>query len=304
MLDKIPFRKIITQPIESKTLDERRVALSMLRLDQTHDIISGNKWFKLMYNVRKAHDEGHTALLTFGGAYSNHIVATAEACSIAGLNSIGVIRGEPTEPLNPTLLQAIQRGMKLHYVTRTAYRNRKDPHYIQSLHALFGKFYHVPEGGSNVLGVTGAKEITSLLTHNYDYICCPCGTGGTIAGVICSNPPCKKILGFPALKGGGFLHDDIVDFFVNKVTTQWKLVTDYHFGGYAKVNEQLLTFIRGFYNEHHIKLDPVYTGKMMYGVDDMIQNGRFPEGSSILAIHTGGLQGIEGMEDRLGELIY
>ena len=304
MLDKIPFKKIITQPLDLEGLSTRDLTLHMLRLDETHPVVSGNKWFKLMYNVREALEKGYTTLLTFGGAYSNHISATAEACRQAGLNSIGVIRGGPADKLNPTLIQAIQCGMKLHYVTRSEYRNRKEQSFINSLKAHFGDFYHVPEGGSNALGVKGAKEIASLLTHDYDYICCACGTGGTLAGLVCAGPSCREILGFPVLKGGHFLHDEIVGLLVNKITTRWRLITDYHFGGYAKVNETLLQYIRDFYSKHHVKLDPVYTGKLMYGVEDMIRQDLFPRGSSILTIHTGGLQGIEGMEERLGKKIF
>jgi len=199
LLDNLPFTKITTLPLEDMGHKNKGVQVHILRLDLTHEIISGNKWFKLMYNIKQALEDDHHTLLTFGGAYSNHISAVAEACKQAGLNSIGVIRGEPTEPLNPTLMQALECGMELHYIPRSEYRERKNESFIEGLHHRFGDFYHVPEGGSNALGVTGAKEIASLIDRDYDYICCACGTGGTLAGIISAGPPCREIIGFPVL---------------------------------------------------------------------------------------------------------
>jgi 1-aminocyclopropane-1-carboxylate deaminase len=270
------------------------VALYVKREDKIHAFVSGNKYRKLKYNLLQADKLGFKTLLTFGGAYSNHIAAVASAGHILGFKTIGVIRGDELENLaneNPTLSFAKDLGMQFKFVSREDYRQKTSTSFIEKLQTEFGDFYLIPEGGTNHLAVKGCEEILSGDDKDFDYICCAVGTGGTIAGLINCSKPSQQVLGFPALKGD-FLQQDISKF---ASKNNWKLITDYHFGGYAKINEELVAFINAFKNKYHIPLDPVYTGKMMFGIFDLIEKGYFQKGTKILAIHTGGLQGISGM---------
>nr|WP_321225252.1 pyridoxal-phosphate dependent enzyme [uncultured Psychroserpens sp.] len=263
-----------------------------------HDIVSGNKLRKLKYNLIEAKKEGRHSILTFGGAFSNHIAAVAFAGQELGFKTFGIIRGEELESkieTNPTLKFAQSCNMTFKFVTRAAYRNKNTDEFISSLEHEFGDFYLVPEGGTNKLAVKGCEEILTSLDKDYDYICCSVGTGGTISGLINAALPHQKIIGFPALKGD-FLKEEIAKFASKE---NWELITNYHFGGYGKVNTQLIEFINNFKRAHNIPLDPIYTGKMMFGINDLIEKGYFPKTSKILIIHTGGLQGIEGMNQRL-----
>lgn len=259
-----------------------------------HPFISGNKYRKLKYNLLEAKNLKKDVLLTFGGAFSNHIAAVASAGKTFGFKTIGVIRGQELANKindNPTLKFAQQCGMQLEFVTREIYKTKATEGFIQKLKQQFGDFYLIPEGGTNHLAIKGCEEILTEADADFDYICCSVGTGGTISGLINSAKPHQKILGFPALKGV-FLQEEITKFASNY---NWQLITDYHFGGYAKINPQLISFINQFKVQHNIPLDPIYTGKMMFGIFDLISNGYFPKHSKILAIHTGGLQGIVGM---------
>lgn len=263
-----------------------------------HPHISGNKFRKLKYNILRAQQEGKKALLTFGGAFSNHIAATAAAGKEYGFATIGIIRGEELVNKigdNPTLAFAQSCGMLLKFVTRDAYRLKTDPEFIENLKEEFGDFYLVPEGGTNALAVKGCEEILVAEDERFTYVCCAVGTGGTISGLINSARPNQQVLGFPALKGEGLL-DDICKF---APQGNWQLITDYHFGGYGKVTEELIVFMNDFLEQTGIPLDPVYTGKMFFGVIDLIHKGYFPENAHILLIHTGGLQGIAGMNREL-----
>ncbi|WP_159021653.1 1-aminocyclopropane-1-carboxylate deaminase/D-cysteine desulfhydrase [Formosa sp. L2A11] len=274
------------------------ISLSIKREDQIHPFVSGNKYRKLHYNILKAKEEEHTTLLTFGGAFSNHIAAVAYAGQVSGFKTIGVIRGEELAlqtDLNPTLKFAASCGMTFKYITRSDFRLKDTNDFIRDLHDAFGDFYLIPEGGTNTLAVKGCEDILTPQDSEFDYICCAVGTGGTISGLINSSKSHQTILGFPALKGD-FLQNNISKF-VTK--TNWKLITDYHFGGYAKINANLIEFINNFKQQYHIPLDPVYTGKVVFGVLDLIKNGCFPANSKILVIHTGGLQGISGMNTQL-----
>ncbi len=286
----------INQPIN---LDMKfGVQLFVKREDQIHPFISGNKFRKLKYNLEEARTFGFKTLLSFGGAFSNHITAVAFAGKEFGFNTIGVIRGdELVEKIeyNPTLQFAEQCGMRFKYVTREVYRNKTAEHFIEELRAEFGDFYLLPEGGTNALAVKGCEEILTEQDKDFDYICCSVGTGGTVSGLINCSKPGQQILGFSSLKGD-FLKEDIGKFVEKK---NWQLITDYHFGGYAKINEALISFINEFKSKNQIPLDPIYTGKMMLGIFDLVEKGFFPKGSKILAIHTGGLQGIEGMNLKL-----
>ena len=289
------MQKILTQKI--KTYNSN-ISLFIRREDLIHPFISGNKLRKLKYNLVQAKAENHDTLLTFGGAFSNHIAATAHAGAAYGFKTIGIIRGDELESkiaINPTLKFAQECGMNFKFVTRENYRHKTESEYIENLKREFGNFYHIPEGGTNDFAVKGCEEILSNEDSQFDFVCCAVGTGGTISGIINSSLPHQKVLGFPALKGD-FLNDEIRKFATNK---NWKLIDWYDFGGYGKVNTNLITFINQFYLDYGVPLDPVYTGKMAFGIMDLIQKNYFPEHSKILMIHSGGLQGIKGMNLKL-----
>ncbi|WP_318345256.1 1-aminocyclopropane-1-carboxylate deaminase/D-cysteine desulfhydrase [Flagellimonas baculiformis] len=282
------------QHIDLPLLHEKGVTLYIKREDAIHPLISGNKYRKLKYNLEQAKKQGHSTLLTFGGAFSNHIAAVACAGKEQGFGTIGVIRGEELAHSwqdNPTLALAHRQGMRFHFVSRRDYRNKNEAPFRHTLKEHFGAYYLLPEGGTNALAVRGCEEILTKADADFDHICCAVGTGGTLAGIINSTKEGQNVLGFPALKGD-FLNDDIRTFARND---RWRLVTDYHFGGYAKVDRELVTFINRFRDETRIPLDPIYTGKMLFGIFDLVKQDVFPKGTRILAIHTGGLQGILGM---------
>lgn len=277
-----------------KKVYSNAITVVIKREDLIHPFVSGNKFRKLKYNLLEAKKKHYETLLTFGGAFSNHIAAVAYAGKENGFKTIGIIRGEELQNKiidNPTLLFAQNCGMQLEFISREAYRSKSEPSFLDGLKQQFGDFYHIPEGGTNLLAIQGCEEILTTEDAEFDYICCSIGTGGTISGIINSVLPHQKVLGFPALKGD-FLNEEIRNFVHND---NWELITEYHFGGYAKVNEVLIQFINQFYAENQIPLDPIYTGKMVFGVIDLIQKNYFPAGSKILLIHTGGLQGIQGM---------
>lgn len=276
---------------------ERQINLSVLRLDVVHPEVPGNKYWKLKYNLEEAKRLGYDKLFTFGGAYSNHIYAVAGAASQVGMKSIGVIRGERIEPLNPILAYAELRGMGLHFVSRGVYREKHLKSFQEELTSRFGSGYIIPEGGSNPLAVKGCVEISQFIPPETEVVAMAVGTGGTMAGVIAGSGGMYKVMGFPVLKGGEFLMENIRILLKSsgfKDHAQWDLVTDYHFGGYAKSTQVLEAFIENFKLDHDCPLDHVYTGKMIYGLFDMIRNGFFPRNKNILAIHTGGLQGNMG----------
>jgi 1-aminocyclopropane-1-carboxylate deaminase len=263
-----------------------------------HKYISGNKYRKLKYNIIEAKRLKKKTLLTFGGAFSNHIAAVAAAGNEFGFNTIGVIRGEELHNKieeNSTLTFAQKNGMQFKFVSRSDYRNKASECFIKNLKQEFGNFYLIPEGGTNAFAIKGCEEILTDIDKDFDFICCPVGTGGTIAGLINCSQPSQQVLGFPALKGD-FLQNDISKFVKQE---NWKLIYDYHFGGYAKVTEELILFINQFKEKTGIPLDPIYTGKMIFGICDLMKQGFFQKNSKILAIHTGGLQGIYGVNQRL-----
>lgn len=274
------------------------ITLEIKREDLLHPFVSGNKFRKLKYNVLQAKAENQSVLLTFGGAFSNHIAAVAYAGKEQGFETIGIIRGDELRDKisdNPTLSFAQECGMRFEFVTREVYRHKAEAAFIAQLQAKFGSFYLVPEGGTNDLAVKGCEEILNDLDADFDFVCCAVGTGGTISGLINSALPHQKVLGFPALKGD-FLQNEIRKFVTNK---NWELITDYHFGGYGKVTDELIDWINSFFLQTQIPIDPIYTGKMAFGVVDLIHRNFFPPKSKILMIHTGGLQGIAGMNIQL-----
>ena len=285
MFDHIAF------PTPYQTLDiPYPVQLTVKRLDLIHPQISGNKFFKLKYNLLAAQQQGFSQVLTFGGAFSNHIAATAYAAQRFGFQSIGIIRGQElaTQDLNPTLQTAHDLGMQLHFVSRSEYRLRHQAEYLQQLQQQYPQAFIIPEGGSNALAIQGTQEILSPDDlENYDVICCAVGTGGTLAGIIESSSEQQHVLGFSALKGDFLKHD--IQQWTDK--SNWSLTDAYCCGGYAKITPKLLQFMQQFEQQHHIPLEQVYTAKMMMGLLDLIQHHHFSAHTRILAIHTGGLQG-------------
>jgi 1-aminocyclopropane-1-carboxylate deaminase len=277
-------------------LEHAGIEIFVKREDLNHPFISGNKWWKLKYNLQKAIELNFKTVLTFGGAYSNHIYATAAASHELGLQSIGIIRGERTSPLNSTLHFAESKGMHLHYITRESYREKDQLVFIKRIEREFGKFYLIPEGGTNALAVTGCSELatTQLATQDFDHLFLPVGTGGTMAGLVCGFKGEKKITGIAVLKGGEFLEHDIRKLIENnsaKDYGNWRLLTSYHHGGYAKVSNELERFIVKMRIEHNLPLDHVYTGKLVWAVVQEALAGNFKKGEKILILHTGGLQG-------------
>ena len=282
----------IAQHIPYQQLQYKNITITVKRLDRVHPQISGNKFFKLKYNLLAAQHMGMTRLLTFGGAYSNHIAATAYAAHLFGFESAGIIRGEElaNQPLNPTLSTAEQFGMRLVFVSREVYRQKQQAEYLAELHTEFPEHYVIPEGGTNALAIQGCTEILSEYDQEkFDVICCAVGTGGTIAGMIEASLPHQHVLGFSALKGD-FLQQEVSQLLI-KPKSNWRVIDDYCQGGYAKTTPQLIQFIKGFEQTYAIPLEHIYTAKLFFGLFDLIDQQHFPAYSKILVIHTGGLQG-------------
>jgi 1-aminocyclopropane-1-carboxylate deaminase len=310
----LPYSPI--QLLDDALFESNKLKIFVKRDDLIHPQIHGNKWRKLKYNLAAFKASGKSQILTFGGAFSNHIHATAAAGQLFNIKTIGVIRGERVDPLSPTLIFAEKCGMTLHFVSREAYRNKDI--LLKELNALYGDFYLLPEGGTNNEAVHGCMEIVEevhlQLNYKPDYFCVACGTGGTLSGLTLACEPNQKIVGMCVV--GYNLLDEVTNilqtylisdkeltndpFYLtknNNLPTNFVLNTEYHFGGYAKWLPNLITFINDFKIKYGISLDPVYNGKMFYGVFDLIKKGYFKEGSTIVLVHTGGLQGIEGFND-------
>jgi 1-aminocyclopropane-1-carboxylate deaminase len=284
----LPYLPTPVQEIHDPLVRAAEIRLFLKREDLNHPFVSGNKWWKLKYNLTEARRLNKQTLLTFGGAFSNHLSATAAAAHSLGFDSIGIVRGEEVLPLNETLSFASANGMRLHYVSRHSFREKSKPSFLGALRERYGDFYLIPEGGSNQLAVQGVAEFAKLLDVQFDYLCCPVGTGGTLAGLIQGYQGRKNLLGFPALKDSAYLRPEISS--LAGEFPNWDLISDYHFGGYAKSAPVLLQFMDAFRDAHGIALDRVYTGKMMYGVIDLIKKQYFKKRSTVLAIHTGGVR--------------
>ena len=268
------------------------IRLLLKRDDLLHPLVSGNKWRKLTYNLLEAQRRGLATLLTFGGAYSNHLNATAAAGQVFGFNTIGIVRGEELAnvPRNATLQFCEACGMNIHFISRADYRRKDEVTFINELIDRFGPCYVLPEGGTNELAVRGTAEIipelSNQLGHAIDYVCCPVGTGGTVAGLIRSATPDTTVLGFLALNASTFKLP-----FVDPTPENFRLETGYSFGGYAKTTPELFDFIQRFERKTGVQIEQVYTGRMLYGIYDLARQGYFPTDATVVAIHTGGLQG-------------
>lgn len=294
--------------IKTPLLTEKKVSLYIKRDELIHPVIQGNKWRKLKYNIIEAMTLGHDTVLSFGGAYSNHLHALAALSKECGLKSIAIVRGEKPEPLGPTLKDIQDWGMQMEFVNRKQYREKNTASFISSLKQKYGSVYIIPEGGNNLAGVKGCSELLNeIAEHNmhFDSICCELGSGTMMSALINANPFTNTAyLGFAVMKNQNITNEitalihhysqynNVTD--TNTQSTEWKIISDYHFGGYAKTTNQLNLFIQDFWENHKIQLEPVYSAKMIYGLFDMIKNDAFKPGHNILAIHGGGLQGLRG----------
>lgn len=288
---------ILPSPIQQlfdPLFEEKGVKVYVKREDLIHPLIMGNKWRKLKYNLKTANEQCFDTLVTLGGAFSNHIFATAAAAKEQNLKSIGLIRGDELNTnSNPTLKSAADHEMELKFFTRSAYEDiRKNPGCI---HKQYPKAYFIPEGGTNALAIQGVVELVHEIDIDYQFICVPIGTGGTMSGLLKGIESQKKVLGFSSLKGK-FIHSMIKSLLrENQILNEnYQIFDNYHSGGYAKVTEKLIDFINSFSKKHQILLDPIYTGKMFYGVMDLIKQDFFKFNHNIILVHTGGIQGIEG----------
>lgn len=292
------------QEVQAEAFSRKGLRLFVKRDDLLHPHISGNKWRKLKYNLLEARRLGHKRLITFGGAYSNHLVAVAAAGVEFGFSTLGVVRGERVLPLNPTLKYVEMCGMELAYVSRANFRNKTNLSILEDLKINFNNSYILPEGGTNCLALPGCaelvEEIQAQLGSAPDFLCTACGTGGTLAGLVSGLQHKGTAIGVSALKGD-FLKNEVASLLKNCSQPEqrnWRILTDYHFGGYARFTPELIGFINRFHRSHGIPLDPVYTGKLFYGIFDLAENGFFKEGDTVVLVHTGGLQGITGFVER------
>lgn len=301
--EQTPIQKVVL-PLQSAV----NCDIFMKRDDLIHPVVSGNKWRKLKYNVEQAKLKRKQGILTFGGAFSNHLVATAAACHQAGLQSIGIVRGEEADLNNPTLKACRDFGMEVKPISRGEYGLKNDEEYLGNLKLNCSTYYIVPEGGSNYYGVMGAAEVIGKPERNFEIVAGAVGTGTSLAGLLLGTQEHQQVLGFTAVKNGGYLKEEVENLLmrslmdeetVSDLMEKLTLVTDYHFGGFAKADETLAQFIREFKKTNNIQLDAIYNGKMMYGLNDMIQTENW-KGKKILAIHCGGLQGNASIEKRFG----
>jgi 1-aminocyclopropane-1-carboxylate deaminase/D-cysteine desulfhydrase-like pyridoxal-dependent ACC family enzyme len=283
-------QNIVTTPIYDDDLTRKNISLSVLRLDEIHPVVSGNKIFKLYYFLREAISTGKK-IITLGGAYSNHLAATAAVCKSHNLQCIGIVRGEKAKKLSPTLLYCLQQGMQLEFISRDNYKKNRDELFPEELKMKFGNHVLIPEGGYSKEGANGAAKIYDFIAdEKYTHICCSVGTGTTLAGLIRYAKSSQRLIGFSALKNYEF--EEKIHYLTGNVAEgHYHIIDGYHFGGYAKKTVELINFMNSFYERHVIPLDFVYTAKMMYGVIDLINKNYFAEGSNMLCIHTGGLQG-------------
>lgn len=290
------------QRVEHTVFDNNGITFYIKRDDLIHSEISGNKWRKLKYNLQEARAQKKDTILTFGGAFSNHIASAAAIGKQKGFKTVGVIRGE--EQLeNPTLTRAKENGMQLYFVSRDEYKQKGETDYQLELRNKFGNVYIIPEGGANELGAQGSEEIVNEIDIDFDYICCDLGTGTTFSGVINSIVKEQYAIGFSALKGEDKLTEAVQKF--EKIKRKnWHISFDYHFGGFAKRSTKLEEFIKEFREETNVPLDPIYTGKMAFGMLDLAKNEYFKKGSTVIMVHTGGLQGIEGYNKRYGASLH
>lgn len=312
------------QALDDIWFDQRNIQVSVLRLDRLDPLISGNKWFKLKLNLQEARQQGFDRIVSFGGAFSNHIHALSAAGKRFGIDTVGVIRGESQYANNPTLRDALENGMRLHFVNREQYRQKTQPEFIADLQERYGPAYIVPEGGDNRLGVLGCREIASLIP-SYEgldhHVYCACGTGCTLAGIVSGLAEREVhdqirnqrifLHGVSVLKDQGSICNEIKHWMASMplaaqspgaALLDWQLESHFHFGGYGKFDQTLVQLLDYARARWQLPLDPVYTGKMLFGFLSMLNDGLIADGSRITLVHSGGLQGLRGCSGRLDRL--
>jgi 1-aminocyclopropane-1-carboxylate deaminase len=297
------------QRINHTVFRQAEVDVFLKRDDLIHPAISGNKWRKLKYNLEAIKDQKLEGFITFGGAYSNHLAAAAYAGKQADIDMIALVRGEIDDMQNPTLNFVKACGMQLQALSRAAYKSKADADFLMQLQAQYPKHLIIPEGGANLFGVRGCIEILEETDFTPEIVVAPLGSATTFTGLVLSAKPQSELWGFPAVKGGAYLRNTVNNFITKAKETglvpatfpspKWQLITSYHFGGFAKTTPAFIHFLNAFYAETGIPLDPIYSGKMMYGLLEEIKAGRIKPGGTVLVLHTGGLQGISGMNQRL-----
>ena len=296
-MQDINLNYITTDKLLLPALAEKEVEADILRLDKIHPLVSGNKWFKLRYYLEEAEIQGKKIILTYGGAWSNHILATAAACKINNLACVGIIRGEEAPKLSDTLVQARELGMELVFTSREEYRSKKIPERYNS-----NEYFFIPEGGYGARGAAGAATILDhCAKEKYTHICCAAGTGTMTAGLINGSLPSNQVITISVLKNNFTLDEQIQQLITGK-EKRFQVIHDYHFGGYAKFKPELLTFMNEFYTATKISTDFVYTAKLFFAVHDLLRNNFFVPGSRLLIIHSGGLQGNASLDK--GTLIF
>lgn len=289
-------------PVQNITVDnissfyQNGIEVEVLRLDKLHPVISGNKWFKLRFYLDNAVKQQKKGLLTFGGAWSNHIVATAAACRLLGMQSIGIVRGEKPSLHSAALEEARQAGMQLHFIARADYKEKKIPGEID-----INEYLLVPEGGYGEEGAKGASTILEIPGRSFTHYICAAGTGTMTAGLINAAPPGSEVISISMLKNNHSLQE-MINPLLQPAHSRWQLIHEYSFGGYAKHTTGLLQFMNEFYQGTRIPSDFVYTGKLFYAVSDLLKKSFFPAGSRLLVIHSGGLQGNRSLPK--GTLIF
>ncbi len=284
-MQDLAFDNITTDRISLALFTQKKIEVSVLRIDRIHPLISGNKWFKLRFYIKDAIEKEKRTIVTFGGAYSNHIIATAAVCGLNSLRCIGIIRGEESATPSPTLQQAKQLGMQLLFISREDYALKKVPRA-----ALSGDHYFINEGGYGEMGVKGAATIADHFKQSdFTHIGCAVGTGTMLAGLINASLSEQHLIGISIMKNNYQLEESVKELLHHK--TPFQILHDYHFGGYAKHKPELLAFMNEFYRQTNIPSDFVYTGKLLYAITDLIKKDFFPINSRLLFIHSGGLQG-------------
>jgi 1-aminocyclopropane-1-carboxylate deaminase len=273
--------------ISTVSLSADQVKISVLRLDKIHKLTGGNKIYKLKYNLKEAINQGFDTVVTMGGAFSNHIAATASTCKEHGLHSIGIIRGEPESASNITLTRARENGMELRFVSREQYRNYRENGMMKK---EFSNCFCIPEGGNNEEGVKGCEEILPPEAASFDIVAVACGTGATLAGITRSLGANQQSLGISVLKENDGIIEGLSHWLNESDQKKYYLNESYHFGGYAKVKPALLSFVERFNVQNDFRIEPIYTGKLFFALEDLVNQGHFKTGTKILAIHTGGLQ--------------
>lgn len=296
----ISTAKSITQKVQFSYGEIGPFSFDVKRDDLIDPVISGNKWRKLKYNVEKAKRNKNVGIITFGGAYSNHLIASAQAAYRFGLSAVGIVRGEELDSQsNETMRACSKLGMELVFVSRDEYRQRYDKEYETKLHDTYPNFWLIPEGGANYYGAIGCQEIIDPYAHQYDHIYIAAGTGTTATGILSASKEGTTVHAVSSLKGD-FLKDDIRKLIwrivadeatVEGFMKRMELNSESHFGGYAKTSPELFRFIRSFFEETGIPLEPIYTGKALYALVQDYKNGVIKKDDRVLLVHSGGLQG-------------